>query len=442
MKKESKLSKWLEILQQESWQLELIISGFAIFLILGLYEPLQDLRFKINLLSASHTTYGLLRIPHTLLQWVWYALIINLGTHVLLRGLWISTIGLRYVSGDVDFDALKLKSPFDEFLRNRIKSFDLYIEQLEKICSVIFAFTFLIIFMIISLGLVFFFFIAFNFLLELLPESMLIVSNMLRAVVTLFLVIAGIIYFIDFLTLGWLKRSKWFAPIYYPFYRFMSWITLANVYRPLYYNMIDNKFGRRLGYFLVPYIFIIIFAISTRIETYAYIPDHSERQRLNTYYYDDQRDEKSTRADASIPSKFISNGYVELFMPYNPRTDDRVVTKLCPDINPAKYTGARIAGIRTNFSTPLVTSPPDSIMLCLNKMHNIYIDDSLYTDIKFKFYDHPERQKKGLLTIIDVNHLRRGEHHIKTMTYFIPSFTSKNDTLRLQESAFIPFWIE
>lgn len=27
----NKLSKWLELLQQESWQLELIISGFAIF---------------------------------------------------------------------------------------------------------------------------------------------------------------------------------------------------------------------------------------------------------------------------------------------------------------------------------------------------------------------------------------------------------------------------
>ena len=107
----SKLSKWLEILQQESWQLELIISGFAIFLILGIYEPLQDLRFKINLLSASDGNYALLRLPHTLLQWVWFALIINLTTHVLFRGLWISTVGLRYVSGDVDFEELKLKSP-------------------------------------------------------------------------------------------------------------------------------------------------------------------------------------------------------------------------------------------------------------------------------------------------------------------------------------------
>ena len=39
----SKFAQWLELLQQESWQLELIISGFAIFLLVGVYDPLQDL---------------------------------------------------------------------------------------------------------------------------------------------------------------------------------------------------------------------------------------------------------------------------------------------------------------------------------------------------------------------------------------------------------------
>lgn len=437
----SKLSKWLEILQQESWQLELIISGFAIFLILGIYEPLQDLRFKINLLSASEGSYGLLRLPHTLLQWVWFALIINLTTHVLFRGLWISTVGLRYVSGDVDFEELKLKSPFNEFLQRRIISFDHYIERLEKICSVIFSFTFLIIFIIISLGLFFFSLLSFYYLLSLLPKSFMMVTSMVQVLVTIIVLLGGLIYFIDFLTLGWLKRSKWFAPIYFPFYRLLGWMTFASVYRPIYYNLIDNKFGRWLGYFLVPYIVLIAIAISIKIETHGFIPNRSDAYNLNHYYYDDQRDSRSASNAASIPSKFVENGYLELFMPLNPRRDDRAIGVLCPGLRPAKKTGFRVGNIGSAFSKPFESSPLDSISDCLNQFHQIYIDDSLYTETKFLFYEHPIRKKKGLLTILDINHLDRGEHYIKSMTYTFEERV-KQDTIYLEESSYFPFWKE
>jgi len=36
----SEFKKWLDKLQQESWQLELIISGFAIYGLFTAYEPL------------------------------------------------------------------------------------------------------------------------------------------------------------------------------------------------------------------------------------------------------------------------------------------------------------------------------------------------------------------------------------------------------------------
>ena len=49
----NKLSKWLELLQQESWQLELIISGFAIFLVGSLYEPIIDFMTHIKVVSQG-----------------------------------------------------------------------------------------------------------------------------------------------------------------------------------------------------------------------------------------------------------------------------------------------------------------------------------------------------------------------------------------------------
>lgn len=145
-------TKWLETLQQESWQLELIISGFAIFLLVGAYEPMNDWHYELKKIRTLKFAYSFHFMDMGLrtIRFVWHILFINLLVHVFLRGLWISTIGLRYVSGDIAFEKLKLSGQFNQFLRKRIGSFDNYIERLEKACSVIFAFTFLLFFIALS----------------------------------------------------------------------------------------------------------------------------------------------------------------------------------------------------------------------------------------------------------------------------------------------------
>ena len=51
-------AKWLETLQQESWQLELIISGFAVFLLAGAYEPLNEWQQELNRIKALKFGYS------------------------------------------------------------------------------------------------------------------------------------------------------------------------------------------------------------------------------------------------------------------------------------------------------------------------------------------------------------------------------------------------
>ncbi len=119
MAKDKKKSfvKWLEILQQESWQLELLISGFAIFLLASAYDELDSFEYQIYLLTTGSNYFGTLVLPFQLLRGSWYVLIINLILHVLLRGLWISTIGIRYVSGEIEFEVLNFSPKFDHFLK-------------------------------------------------------------------------------------------------------------------------------------------------------------------------------------------------------------------------------------------------------------------------------------------------------------------------------------
>jgi len=162
---------------------------------------------------------------------------------------------LRSVSGGIEWDQFNMTPRFENYLKKQIPSFDKYIVRLDNYCSVFFAYTFLLVFSIIS---------ALTFILSLIIVQ--IVSRKIFGLpafsgdnnfsgddlIMLIYVISGLIYFIDFLTMGWLKRYKWFSKFYYPIYRLFSWVTLASFYRPIYYNLVDNKLGRRLAMMILP----------------------------------------------------------------------------------------------------------------------------------------------------------------------------------------------
>jgi hypothetical protein len=131
----------LQKLQEESWQLELLISGFAIF---GLFTAYPTIELAVNDAQNSQQIYSFVIYS---IAWVSCAILIfNLLLHVMLRGLWIGALGLRYVSGDIDYDDLKYSPKFTNYLKKRVGSFDKYIATLEDYCSVIFAISFLLIF--------------------------------------------------------------------------------------------------------------------------------------------------------------------------------------------------------------------------------------------------------------------------------------------------------
>lgn len=427
--------KWLETLQQESWQLELIISGFAIFLLLGLYEPLHNWALQLNKLRYLEFRYSFhfMNMGMDMLRITWHVLVINLIAHVFLRGLWISTIGLRYVSGDIDFEELNLSRQFNQFLQKRIGSFDSYIETLEKICSVIFAFTFLLFFIVLSflLGAIFFlglseiirYFTGFDY------------QQLFIPIQAPFFALAGI-YAFDFITLGWLKKRSKLSKIYYPVYRFFSIITFSFLYRPLYYNLIDHKFGRRIGLLIIPYFLIFMTIANMKLNLYAYLPSNKYYQTLSINHYDDVKSPETIESEISIPSKYIDNGFIEVFLPYVPRFQNAVFARLCPDLEPFTFTF-----FQDPKEDPRNKLNADSTLSCMSKLYEISLDDSIHTDIKYRFYYHPQRVEEGLLTIIDVGYLSRGEHTLTVKLKYLNSIHEEGQPIEIGTNQ-IPFWKE
>ncbi len=438
----------LEKLQQDSWQLELLISGFALFLLIGAYEQLEYLSDATDYLEYSLEDDFLVRFPMLILFVGWFILIFNMFVHVLLRGLWISTIGLRYVSGEIDYDELKYSRRFTNYLKRRIGTFDRYIDSLENLCSVVFSFTFLLVFIFISFGL---YILVFGLLVNSIKsiEAYLInptVGKIIRQFLGISFLISGLIYFIDFLTLGFIKRLSWFSRIYLPIYRILSTITLSFLYRPMYYNLIDNKFGRRIGLMMIPYSIILVMSISLFYETHIYFPnEQNEHLIFFNDHYEDLRETKKLIKNPVIPSKYVQNHYLEFFIPYWPTQMDSVIARVCPDFVPLKKTALKTSAIEINFentSTKAIKAKTDSTFQCLTHSYQVTVNDSLFDEVNYRLYTHPNQDEKGIKAILDLAYLDRGEHLLTIKRRAYKTRKNASDSLYWRNYTTIPFWKE
>ena len=324
MSQSSFFREWLEKLQQESWQLELLISGFALF---GIWEArsfIMDLSEYVNIHRVSGFLGMFLDFASMILKAGWLIFFVNLIIHIILRGLWIGAIGLRYVSQDINYDQLNYSAWMTNYLRRKVGDYDDFIERLEKVCSVLFAFTFLLFFLIMS-GILFAVeLIGLGGLIALVPQDSVFVQFI--AILVLAFLFGGALVFIDFITTGVFRKVKdpTFAKAFGYLYRFFSYATLSFMYRPLLYNFLDNRFTKRLFLFSIPYIIALLF-VTPKVDFRAitFFPDKIDSRSLmykgvSSYYVD-------------------PNNYDDLRLQFRPLDDSKRLRLITPVINHYRY---------------------------------------------------------------------------------------------------------
>ena len=424
--------KLLHKLQEESWQLELLISGFAIF---GLFTAIPTI--TESLIEAENNRQVYTFVISLVATISCYILIFNLLLHVLLRGLWIGALGLRYVSGDIDYDSLKYSQKFTNFLKKKVGSFDKYISTLENYCSVIFAISFLLIFYVLA--------ITFTVLAILLIINLLIsnddlpgwLANGVGIPLTLFIVFGMFFTLIDFLTLGFLKKKKWISTIYFPVYRVFGFITLSFLYRPLVYNFLDNRFGKRLSFALVPFYILIALATTFKYNVSNFLgSDMTSNEYIanNNNYEDLVYDSDGFIDDVTIQSKVITDKYVKVFVLFSENIEDNIF-RFNPKIKPDEDSRGLRSGI--TFGNSYNSSKRDSLrrayLKTFNDMYSLKIDTIKY-DPDFII----AKSKKGDLgfeTYINTKGLIDGKHILKVNRLRI----RKGDTTNWNIHK-IPFW--
>jgi len=431
----SKFKKLLNKLQQESWQLELLISGFAIF---GLFTAIPFLKTEMVIAENDRQIFS---FALYLISFIASCILIfNLLIHVILRGLWIGALGLRYVSGDIDFEKLNYSEKFTRYLKRKIVSFDKYVASLENYCSVLFAISFLLIFYVISISLTILCIVIIANLIisnESLPETF---RSILGAILIISILFGTFLVFIDFLTQGFLKKKKWLSKIYFPFYWFFSYATLTFLYRPLVYNFLDNKFTRRLSFFLVPSYIAIAVLISFKNNKTNYL--ESAQYVSNTYidsrHYEDLLLEEDQFAKiATIQSKVIKEPYIKLFRIFTEGVEDRIYNykpSLKPEEDKRGFNTDLVMFQSTN-SLKYRDSLTRQYLAVFNETHQIYIDTVKY-ESDFLIAKNNKKQF-GFETYVNIKKLPEGKHVLR-LKRFQKSKKNK-DTVRYT-TATIPFW--
>ena len=435
--RDPKFKKWLDQLQQESWQLELLISGFALYGLILAYEPLS---INLNTAQVSQQIYKAVISFVALIACG--ILIFNLLLHVVLRGLWIGALGLRYVSGDIDYEKLNYSPKFTKYLKKRVGSFDRYIGILENYCSVLFAISFLLIFYVLAFTFTMMAIVAIAVYLLDDDLSYTKIGQPIGITLIIFILFGMFLTFIDFLFQGVLKKKQWISKIYFPIYWVFSFITLSFLYRPLVYNFLDNKFGKRLTFILIPF-YVIIFVLTTvRYEKSNYIKTdfdkYSSSMYSNSRNYEDLLDEsKNLAKEVLIPSKVITDPFLKVFIVYSENIEN-IIFSFNEGLEPENDKRGLTTGTSVFTNDFAISSKKrDSLykeyLKTFNDIYSVKID-TLTFDSDF-IIATSKKEELGFETYLDIKNLDEGKHILKVNRLRI----RKKDTIEIIVVR-IPFW--
>lgn len=448
-KTKDQISDWLNKLERESWQLELLVSAFTIFLLIQATTSFEgfitELEYQYNLRSGQ---YSMIYLFIALLFKSLEALTICLIAHLMLRGFWIGTIGLRSVQSQINFSDLNYNEFFTENLKKKVISLDQLVIKLDEICSVIFAFAFLVISILLAFGMYLIFFgliaVILNFISDLTPEWFDVVIQITALTVFPIILLTGIIYMLDYFTLGFFKKIKWFARVYYPFYRLYNIITLSVLSRSIYYYMISKFSKKRIRLIYALGGFVLFFTLIFRFDQHQYFPEKLNEQTISANYYDDQRPAEDYVERASISSDFVDKPFFKVFLRYDAYDNVRI-SEFCEDFTPQKEDGlnwrfkSKFENGNLNIGNQRFDNEDiDQLLSCLSSIYQLSINDSIYSELNYRFYIHPSKQQKGIITYIPTDQFLEGENLLKIEKIYLDSAKVTN----YEWFATIPFWYE
>lgn len=411
---------WLKRTQESSWEPEILISGISLFALFQLPDLIRKAQIYVedntfSLFRYGSVDNGFFMLMETAVYWLIICLVVHLG----LRSIWVSFVGLSYVFPEgISFKSLQLSDFFKSRLL-RIRSFEESVIRLEKISSMMYATAFMLVLATIGVSFYFSFWVVLIIVLyPLIPDF--ISTFHADAFVAILMLVVSLPYFIDFITLGYLKRFKTFSRIYRPIYLLSGILTLAPFYRGIYYGLISNI--RRRYIFAGTFFFVVVTVfIFNGLRGYSLINRNTMIDAAIGYsvyesYYRNLETEIPNRW-ATIESSEVENGVIHLIISHKAAYEAEIKDKC----------GYQSRIDRDDESRSFI------LLDCLSGFIEIEIDSTRVEPERWFFADSPRSNQKGISTWLRTDTITNGVHQLNV-------FFFKDDTLDRKLVASIPFF--
>ncbi|WP_158882368.1 hypothetical protein [Rhodanobacter sp. L36] len=414
-----------------TWEVELLISGVAVFAMLQLPGWLDDRYFA--LFPRFNADWAvMLMMTYLYLKSAAVILAITFALHLSLRARWIAKVGMHSVYPEgVRWEKHRVGPIQMEMEKNRDGNALLSIERADNQATIIFALgvalaaSLLMLTMLVVCG--FILSLAFTWLSgRHTPAGPLFLICMM-------VVIAPLVLLKSFDRLYGARLSQHGAP--------RRWLAKT-------LNFYDRVgFGQRSGVmallashansrFQQLFLFLIfggltaavMFQLNTlqspqRLGSYQLFPKAVNGARdIRGAHYDDQRDAVHDPAVPYVPSLVVAGPYLQLMVPFQPTEDTPALQKLCPAAVVAGEVAARTA----------------STLDCLARIHPVTLDGVPMAALHYDVASDPRTQRPALQAMIDVRALASGRHELRVTRAPIGEF--RRDESDGGGEDVIPFW--
>lgn len=387
-----------------TWEVELLISGVAVFAMLQLPDWLDGQmsallpRFDANLRMPLQTLFIYATSASVILA-------ATFSLHLLLRAHWIARVGMHSIYPDgVRWSRLR-SGPIVREVEMRLAGDPLAaIERADNRATRVFAIgvslASTLLALVLAIGLVF-------------PPVWLLTHWLAPRVRgdMVFLAI-GALFLVPWIVLLWMDRlfGARIAP------NGLLWRLL----RPVFYGyaaiglgkgssvlgLMGSHHGERRMHAITTLsmlacMFMVFATLMLQhnlgsIGTYALFPDlrPTDARQLDGAHYDDQRDPLHDRPRPFIPSMVVKGDYLPLVVPYRPERDADAQRRHCPQAMKIADKAARA----------------DALLQCLTELHPLALDGTPIKDLRYDVGQDPRTDRPALIAMLDIRALAPGRH--------------------------------
>ena len=414
-----------------TWEVELLISGVAVFAMLQLPGWLDD-RFFALIPRFDQGWVTTLTILFVYLKSAALILAITFILHLILRAHWIALVGLHSVFPDgVRWDRLRMGPVRRACEQQRLAPATVAVERSDNLATVVFAMGVMLGSLMLTITLIAAVVFAIAGALQRAAGTNFNFAPLLAiavAVLTLPLLVA---HLLDRRFGGELPAASWQR-------RALAWIfqgyARAGIGRSQYvWVLVSSRVGEVRSVLIVCLIFfsVAIGAAVTlfpskspyRLGNYATFPYLANDSRaMNAAYYDDQRDVARSGVMPYIQSAVIDTPYLQLVVPYQPDRDAAALRRQCA----------------AALDMPEAKARAEHTLDCLAKLHAVTLDGKPVPDLRYETGSDARARRPALVAMIDVRALAPGRHELRVMR--APATTGSKQRRDQISEYVIPFW--